>query len=80
LIAQLPTVPGKIDGIVGWGPCVLQCRVCGETATQDRKSVATFVILAGFRFHLCEERKGLRMCPGCLAAAVAACPSGRCKR
>jgi hypothetical protein len=76
---QRPTVPGKVDGIVGWEPCVLQCRVCGVTTTNERSSVAAFIILSGFHFHLCEERKGIRMCPACLKSAIAACPSGRCK-
>lgn len=76
---QLPTVPGKVSGIVGWEPCVLQCRVCGATVTQDRSGVAAFIILSGFRFHRCEGRDGTRMCPGCLAAAVKACPASRCK-
>jgi hypothetical protein len=73
--AQLPTIPGKVDGIVGWEPCVLQCRVCGDTTTQEGRSVATFIILSRFHFHTCEERK----CPTCRASAVAACPNARCK-
>lgn len=72
---QLPTLPGKAEGIVGWDPCVLQCRECGRTATQDRPSVATFIILSGFHFHGCEGRSGMRRCPECLAAAEAACPN-----
>lgn len=75
MTAQLPTIPGKVDGIVGWEPCVLQCRSCGATTTQDRKSVATFIILSGFHFHICEERKGVRMCPDCLLTAETACPN-----
>lgn len=73
--AQLPTLPGKVAGIVGWEPCVLQCRVCGRTATQEGRSATTFIILSGFHFHRCEERKGIRMCPDCLAAAEATCPN-----
>lgn len=76
---QLPTIPGKVEGIVGWEPCVLQCRVCGDATTQTGRSVATFIILSRFHFHTCEERKGIRMCPTCLTAAVAACPNTRCK-
>lgn len=79
-IEQLPTIPGKVGGIVGWEPCVLQCRVCGDTTEQDCRSVATFIILSGFHFHICEERKGIRMCPPCLTAAEAACGSARCQR
>lgn len=70
---QLPTIPGKVDGVVGWAPCVLQCRECGRTATQDGRSAATFIILSGFHFHTCEGQGSGRKCPDCLAAAVAAC-------
>jgi len=75
---QQPTVPGKVDGIIAMNPCVLQCRVCGTTVTQDRPSLATLIILAGFQFHLCAERSGVRMCPSCLSAAKSACGSSRC--
>lgn len=72
---QLPTLPGKADGVVGWEPCVLQCRACGRTATQEGRSAAAFIILSGFHFHTCEGRGGMRRCPDCLAAAEAACPN-----
>lgn len=72
---QLPTLPGKVDGIVGWEPCVQQCRECGATATQEGRSAATFIILSGYRFHTCEGRGGGRRCPDCLAAAESACPN-----
>lgn len=73
--AQMPTLPGKVDGIVGWEPCVLQCRKCGATATQEGRSAATFIILSGYGFHTCEGRTGMRRCPTCLAAAESTCPS-----
>lgn len=76
--AQLPTIPGKVDGIVGMDPCVLQCRACGATATQDVRGAGLFITLSGFHFHVCDGRSGLRMCPSCLAAAKAACGSSRC--
>ena len=71
----LPTVPGKVAGIVGWAPAVLQCHDCGATVTQGGGSVAAFVILSGFHFHRCEGRAGVRRCPDCLAAVEAACPN-----
>lgn len=78
---QLPTLPGKVDGVVGWEPCVLQCRECGRTATQEGRSAAMFIIMSGFHFHTC--RRGLdaprRLCPDCLAAATRECPNRRCK-
>lgn len=78
---QLPTIPDKVDGIVGWDPCVLQCRVCGTTVTQPpERGVALFIILSGFHFHRCQRREGVRMCPDCLADAIRTCPQGACKR
>lgn len=78
-VVQLPTIPGKVGGIVGWDPCVLQCRVCGVTAKQEGRSAAMFIVQSGFRFHRCEEREGIRMCPDCLTDATNACPDRRCK-
>lgn len=75
----LPTIPGKVAGIVGMEPCVVQCQECGVTATQERRSVAAFIMLSKFHFHICEGREGIRRCPTCLATAVAACPLTRCK-
>lgn len=75
MAVQMPTLPGKAEGIVGWEPCVLQCRECGATVTQEGRSVATFIILSGYRFHGCEGQTGKRRCPTCLAAAEAACPN-----
>lgn len=74
-VVQLPTIPGKVDGIVGWEPCVLQCRKCGAIATQEGRSAATFIILSGYRFHGCEGKGAGRRCPDCLAAEEAACPN-----
>lgn len=71
---QLPTIPGKVDGIVGWDPMVLQCRDCGVTH-EGRRNPATEIILSGFHFHTCEGRNGKRRCPECLAAVEAACPN-----
>lgn len=75
--AQMPTLPGKVDGVVGWDPCILQCRECGKTATQNGRSAATFIIQSGFHFHTC--RRGIeqprRLCPDCLTVAEAACPN-----
>jgi len=75
---QLPTLPGKADGIVGLAPLVLQCRECGATHTGERRSVAADIILSGFHFHTCEPGSG-RRCPACLDAVTAACPNRRCK-
>lgn len=75
MTAQMPTLPGKVDGVVGWAPCVLQCRDCGRTVTQTGKSAATFIILSGFHFHGCEGSDGVRRCPECLAVAEDNCPN-----
>lgn len=72
---QLPTLPGKVDGIVGWDPCVQQCRECGATTTQEGRSAATFIILSRWGFHTCEGVGSGRRCRDCLAAAEAACPN-----
>ncbi len=77
-LEQRPTLPGKVDGIVALDPCVIQCRSCGVTLEQDRRSLATFILLSRFRFHTCQPGSG-RMCPTCLDAVIAACPSRRCK-
>lgn len=74
---QLPTLPGKVDGIVGLNPLVLQCRVCGATHTDDRKSIATAVILSGSGFHTCDAPGGVRHCRDCLEAAEAKCGGRR---
>ena len=75
MIEQLSTLPGYVDGIVGWDPLLLQCRDCGATYTGTRRSRATDLILSGYHFHTCEGRAGKRRCPDCLAAAKAACPN-----
>lgn len=77
----MPTVEGKVSGIVGLDPMVLQCGDCGATLTQpEGRQIAAFVILSGWHFHVCEGRGGARRCRECLATVKAACPSGRCKR
>ena len=72
---QLPTLPGKVDGIVGLDPLVLQCRACGATHVGDRYNIGTEIILSGFHFHTCEGREGMRRCPDCLAAVERECPN-----
>jgi hypothetical protein len=72
---QRPTLAGKVDGIVGWDPLELQCRDCGAVFTGQRRSRAADIILSGFHFHVCEGRDGIRRCPDCLAAVIAACPN-----
>lgn len=72
---QLPTLPGKADGIVGLDPLVLQCRKCGATYEGSRGRIAADIILSGFHFHTCEGQGAGRRCPDCLAAAIAACPN-----
>jgi len=73
---QRATLPGKVDGVVGWDPLELQCRDCGAVYVGERKHPATDIILSGFHFHRCEDRDGQRRCPSCLAAVKAACPKG----
>lgn len=76
-VEQLPTLPGKVDGIVGWDPLVLQCRGCGATYTGTRRGVAADVILSGYRFHGCDRGTpaSVRLCPDCLAEVEGACPN-----
>lgn len=71
---QRETLPGKVDGIVGWNPIELQCRDCGVVHTGTRNPAAE-IILSGFHFHRCEGRGGKRRCPPCLAAVEKACPN-----
>lgn len=75
LMEQLPTLPGKVDGIVGLDPLVLQCRDCGSTYEGERRSIAVDILLSGYHFHTCEGRDSRRRCPECLAAVIAACPN-----
>jgi hypothetical protein len=85
----LPTLPGKVNGIVCDAPWTLQCQECGQTVTNatmperlrstGRDSISYLVIQSGYHFHSCEGRNGIRRCPSCLAAARAACPNIRCK-
>lgn len=76
---QRPTLPGKVDGIVGWDPLELQCRDCGAVYLGECRRRAADIILSGFHFHGCEGRNGKRRCPTCLAVVTAACPNVRCK-
>lgn len=80
-VKQMPTLPGKVEGIVGLNPLVLQCRDCGDTYTGKHPDRGGFdVILSGYHFHRCEGRAGRRRCPDCLAKTVAECPHDGCKR
>lgn len=72
-----PTLPGRVQGIVGEDPWVVQCSDCGNTATDSK--IWTLVGMWGWKFHTCEGRDCVRRCPDCLVAVVAACPSRRCK-
>lgn len=71
---QLPTLPGKVDGIVGLDPLTLQCRNCGAThvGTRGPGRHAIDIILSGYKFHTCNTEGSVRLCPDCLADAVAA--------
>ena len=75
---QLPTIPGKVEGIVGWDPVQLQCRDCGVIHTCKHApgtgKLGFDILLAGFRFHICEGRTGVRRCPSCLRKVLDACP------
>jgi hypothetical protein len=75
LTKQLPTVPGKVDGIVSLTQLIVQCRSCGDTYTGDDR-VGVSIILSGYRFHTCEPGVG-RMCPSCLTTVENACGRGR---
>lgn len=72
---QRPTLDGKVDGIVGLEPLELQCRDCGAVFTGARRSIAADIILSGYLFHTCEGRDGIRRCPDCHGAVIAACPA-----
>lgn len=75
--ALLPTLPGKVRGIVGWEPLRLQCGDCGTIHEQCSRSVAACIITAGFQFHTCEAGAP-RRCPECLVRALTDCGSRRC--
>lgn len=75
--AQLPTLPGFIDGWVGKGASgwAVQCRECGRIGRGRRAGLA--VMDGGIRFHkwpdgsnprLCRECRQLRAC-NCLSCA-----------
>lgn len=67
-----PTIPGKVTGIVAMDPCQIQCGVCGLVETQDRRSLATWLILSGSRF--CDRVPGVRHCRTCYAEHAKTCP------
>lgn len=78
-IAQQPTVPGKVDGIICTDPLTLQCRDCGSTTAHNGKTPkGLFITLSGYHFHVCEGRTGRRRCPECLAQVKADCENTRC--
>lgn len=68
-----PTVPGKVAGIIGMDPLTVQCAECGATASRTtERTGAAFIILCGYRFHLCQSDER-RLCPTCFDAETAAC-------
>lgn len=73
-VDQLPTLPGKAPGIVGWDPLVQQCRECGRREVATTSKVGFEILRSGYRFHTCDAGSGRRLCPDCLLAAEAACP------
>lgn len=73
-LLPMPTIPGKVAGIVGVDPVVLQCSDCGRTLTQPKdRGVAMFIVLSGWHFHTCEGRTGQRRCRDCLAVVKSTC-------
>lgn len=68
----LPTVPGKVSGIVSLDPPTVQCHQCRATHTEPQLGLC--VILSGYRFHTCEKNP-VRLCRDCMAPVHAACPS-----
>lgn len=62
----LPTVPGKVHGIVSLDPPMVQCDGCGLVASE--RSLALTVILSGIRFNRGLYDSGIdkrRLCLGC---------------
>lgn len=62
----LPTLPGKVDGIVSEDPPTVQCQDCAAT-----KSGNWYQIIGGaegFRFHQWSDGTNPRLCKPCRIA------------
>ena len=59
----LPTVPGKVHGIVSLDPPTVQCDACAATYTAP--TLARAVLGSGFHFNPRREHDKRRLCEAC---------------
>lgn len=71
--AQLPTLPGLIDGWVGQGPdgWAVQCRECGRIGRGRRAMLA--IMDGGIRFHQWPDGSNPRLCRACRQSRACGC-------
>jgi hypothetical protein len=74
---QLPTPPGRVDGIVSLDPPQVQCRGCGVIAEGRPGKLALLVMTCGIHFHLGDGREQ-RLCAECRSGCTCTtCRGGR---
>jgi len=66
MTAQLPTIPGLVDGVVSMRPPIIQCRGCGVTATGETGKAALLILTCGIKFHVADDYT-TRLCRDCRA-------------
>lgn len=59
----LPTVPGRVHGIVSLNPPTVQCDGCGRTHTD--RTLALAVLQSGIQFHPPGVDDDRRLCRDC---------------
>lgn len=66
---QLPTLPGRVDGIVSLDPPKVQCRSCGVIAEGRPGKLAFLVLTCRILFHVADGRTR-RLCAECRAGCT----------
>lgn len=74
MTAQLPTVEGRVDGVVSLDPPMLQCRGCGVVHTDRPGKLALLILTSNIIFHVGDGRTR-RLCADCRAGCT--CPTCR---
>ena len=71
----LPTVPGRVEGIVSLDPPMVQCQGCG--ATYAGRTLGLTVLRSNILFH---QHRSPRLCKACRLALNCDCGSCRYDR
>jgi hypothetical protein len=74
---QLPTLAGKVDGVVSLDPPMIQCRGCGVIHTGEPGKLWLLTQTCNILFHVADGRTR-RLCADCRAGC--SCPTCRDRR